>query len=453
MRMTSTVCLPLCALVIGLMEIANAQTSANQTPAKQAPDPRSLVLVGDRFKPLKYDDMTPEQKTMIDHLLAGERGGARGPFNVLLRSPEVGDLAQQFGGAMRFHTALSRDVSETIIIMTGRFWMAQYEWNAHKAAALANGVKPAIVDAIAGGKRPTGMSPAMEVAYNFIDELLTTHQVTDATFEAAKERYGEKGVVDITGLSGWYGLVSMALNVDRYPLGQGVQPELKPLENPLPLVGMGFATPIPGATNPRSAQSTVNGKAFTLRGDRFPPLTYDQMTAEQKKMTDHALAGRGPVGMFNIAVRSPEAGDLLFAVGDRVRFHMSVPDKLKELAIILTARYWAAQFEWLAHRQAAVQAGLSEDKVKAIAEGRRPVGMSPDEDAVYTFITELFKTRQVSDETFAAVQKLVGERGVVDLLASAGFYQIVSMYMNVDRFPMANASQKPELKYLAKPLP
>ena len=175
-----------CAFAIGLMGIASAQTSSGQAPVRQASDPHSLVLVGDRFRPLKYDEMTGEQRIMIDHLLAGERQGARGPFNVLLRSPEVGDLAQQFGGSMRFHTALPKDVSETIIIMTGRFWMAQYEWTAHKSAALKNGVKPAIVDAIATGKRPTGMSPQMEVAYNFIDELLTTHQVTDATFKAAR---------------------------------------------------------------------------------------------------------------------------------------------------------------------------------------------------------------------------------------------------------------------------
>src|SRR5262249_19681277 len=117
-------------VMIGAAGMVNAQTPAKQ--AKQAPDPHSLVLVGDRFKPLKYDDMTPEQKTMIDHLLAGERGGANGPFNVLLRSPEVGDLGQQFGGAMRFRSGRSRQVTEVIILMTGRFWMAQYEWNSHK---------------------------------------------------------------------------------------------------------------------------------------------------------------------------------------------------------------------------------------------------------------------------------------------------------------------------------
>src|SRR5512135_2365974 len=107
-----------CAMMIGAMATVRAQTPAKQ--AKPAPDPHSLVLVGDRFKPLKYDQMTPEQKTMVGHLLAGERGGVRGPFNVLLRSPEVGDLGAEFGGAMRFRTGLPANVREVIIIMTGR---------------------------------------------------------------------------------------------------------------------------------------------------------------------------------------------------------------------------------------------------------------------------------------------------------------------------------------------
>ena len=435
-----------CAFLIGALAIVSAQAPSKQ--AKQAADPRNLVLVGDRFEPLKYDDMTPEQKTMIEHLFAGERRGANGPFNVLLRSPEVGDLGQQFGGAMRFRTDIPRNVAETVIILTGRYWMAQYEWTSHKAAALQNGVSPAIVEAIAAGKRPAGMPPEMEVAYNLIDELLTTHQVTDATFKAAQDKYGERGVVDIVGLSGWYGLVSMLLNVDRYPMPQGVSPDLKPLDNPLPAVGMGFATPVPGATSPAEVKSASKGKEFTLRGDRFKPLTYEQMSPEQKKMTDIAVAQRGTGGSFNISVRDPDGGRIFFDMGDRVRFHMSVPDKLKELAIVLTARQWGAQFEWLAHRRAAVQAGLSEDKVKAIAEGRRPVGMLADEEAVYNFITELFKTRQVSDATFAAVKNVAGERGVVDLIVSAGYYQVVSMFMNTDRLAV-NSNQQPELKYMA----
>ena len=441
-----------CAFAICVMCSANAQTTSTTANARQAPDPRSLVLVGNRFKPLNYDEMTPEQKIMIDHLLAGERGGARGPFNVLLRSPEVGDLGAEFGGAMRFRTDIPKDVSEMVIIMTGRFWMAQYEWTAHKATALRNGVQPEIVDAIANGKRPSGMTPDMEVAYNFIDELLTTHQVTDATFKAAKDRYGEKGIVDIAGLSAWYCLVSMTLNLDRYPLPSGVQPELKPLDHPLPAIGQGFATPIPGAPSLTTTTSTVNGKKFTIRGDRFKPPSYQQMTSEQKTFVNMALAGRGIVSSFNVLLRHPEAGELFFALGERVRFHMSAPDKLRELAILLTARYWAAQYEWLAQRQTALQAGLGEDKIKAIAEGRRPAEMSADEETVYTFITELFTTKQVSDTTFAAVKSLVGERGVVELVISAGYYQMVAIFMNLDRLP-PNTGEQAELKYLTAPLP
>jgi 4-carboxymuconolactone decarboxylase len=142
----------------------------------------------------------------------------------------MGDLAQQFGASMRFHAALPKSALETVIIVTARFWGAQFEWTAHKRAALQAGVSPAIVDAIAEGKRPTGMDADVATAYNFIAELLKTHDVGDTNFNAAKSRFGEKGVVDILGLTGWYSMVSMALNVDRYP----AQAELKPLTNPLP---------------------------------------------------------------------------------------------------------------------------------------------------------------------------------------------------------------------------
>lgn len=210
-----------------------AAIACAQTPSR--PTKENLGLVGDRFTPLTYAEMTPPQRTMIDHLLAGERAAnLGGPFNVLLRSPEMGDLAQQFGASMRFHAALPATARETVIIVTARYWMAQYEWQAHKRAALQAGVSPGIVEAIAAGERPQGMDGDIETAYNFITELLKTKRVGDATFAATKARFGEKGVVDIMALSGWYTTVSMMLNVDEYPLAGGAQPELKPLANPIP---------------------------------------------------------------------------------------------------------------------------------------------------------------------------------------------------------------------------
>jgi len=203
--------------------------AAAQAPNPGRPDPRNLRLRGDRFKPLTYDEMTPAQKTMIEHLLSGPRAGADGPFNVLLRSPEMGDLGQQFGASTRFNSSVPRKLNELAIIMTARYWTSQYEWLAHHRAALQAGLSPAIADAIAQGTRPTGMQKDEEAVYNFCSELLNTKQVSDATFKAAKDALGERGVVDLIGVMGWYHTVSMLLNADRYPLPDGVQPELKPL--------------------------------------------------------------------------------------------------------------------------------------------------------------------------------------------------------------------------------
>ena len=214
------------ATVLVVCLLLGALLSA-QTPA---PNPRDIQLVGDRFKPLKYDEMTPAQKTMMDHLVSGERRGAGGPFNVLLRSPEMGDLVQQFGASMRFHSSLPRKLNEMAIIITARQWMAQYEWNAHRTAAAQAGLNEAIIKFIASGKRPESMDSDETAVYNFGTELLNTHQVSDAVFKTAKDKFGERGVVDLISLMGYYQLVSMLLNVDRYPLPAGAKPELQPLK-------------------------------------------------------------------------------------------------------------------------------------------------------------------------------------------------------------------------------
>jgi 4-carboxymuconolactone decarboxylase len=206
------------AVVTTVLSLANAQAPT-----------RNLNLRGDRFKPLTYDQLNPAQKTMVEHLFAGERGGMNGPFNVTLRSPEMGDLAQQLGAQLRFHSALSAKQRELAIILTARAWTAQYEWYAHSRSALQAGISQAAVDAIAAGKRPALLGPDEDVVYNFVSELLKTKQVSDPVFQAALGKLGEKGVVDLTGLVTYYGFVSAMLNIDRYPLPEGAKPELKPL--------------------------------------------------------------------------------------------------------------------------------------------------------------------------------------------------------------------------------
>jgi 4-carboxymuconolactone decarboxylase len=173
-------------------------------------------------------------------------------------------------------------------------------------------------------------------------------------------------------------------------------------------------------------------QALKLRGDRFPPIKYQDMTPAQKTMADRAMAGRGAIGDFNIVLRSPELAGVLRS-GPRT----AISTKQSELAILISARYWTTQFEWAVHHRAAVQAGLSEAIVSAIAEGRRPASLAPDEAAVYNFLRELFETKQVSDATFAATKSGLGEPGIMELFGVVGFYQSVSLMMNADRYPMA----------------
>ncbi len=194
--------------------------------AQTAPD---FQLRGDRFKPLTWQEMTPAQRQLTQNVLGGERASMNGPYNVLLRSPEMGDLAQKYGAHIRFHSSLSPKLNELAILITARHWNSQYPWYSHHRAALDAGLSPAIIDAVAAGRRPASMPAEEEAVYNFCRGLLENKQVSDVAFRAAVEKFGERGVVDLIGVMGYYQLVSMALNVDRYPLPEGARPELAPL--------------------------------------------------------------------------------------------------------------------------------------------------------------------------------------------------------------------------------
>ena len=188
-----------------------------------------------------------------------------------------------------------------------------------------------------------------------------------------------------------------------------------------------------------------------LHGDRFPGLTYEQLTPAQRPIADRALSGRGTIGIFNITLRSPELSEAMRGIfGGRIEPLLS--NRQNELAILLTARFWTTQYEWAVHHRVAAQAGVTEDTISAIREGRRPTTLQPDEAAIYNFLTELLNTKQVSDGAFQALKEQLGEKRIVDLIALVGFYQTVSLMMNVDRFPLSG-NQKPELEAIAKPLP
>jgi 4-carboxymuconolactone decarboxylase len=163
------------------------------------------------------------------------------------------------------------------------------------------------------------------------------------------------------------------------------------------------------------------------------------MTPDQKRVAEGIASGprgswqRGP---FKALLRSPEIADRVQKVGEFVRFKSSIEPRLNELAIILCARKWTAQYEWYAHRKLAMDAGLKPEIADAIAEGKRPANMQAEEAIVYDFAHQLLHTGQVSDAAFGAVKEKFGEQGVIDLIGAVGYYTIVSFVLNVDRVPL-----------------
>jgi 4-carboxymuconolactone decarboxylase len=183
----------------------------------------------DRMPPIPAEKMTPAQKEAVDAFVAARGTPPPGPFVVLLRSPELFTRARNLSDYLRFKSALPPKLSEFVILMTARAWTQQYEWNAHAPIALKAGLDPAILAAIADGRRPDKMSEEEDILYTLCDELRRTQGVSDATYARAVAKFGEQGVVDTIGLVGYYTMIAMTLNVARTPLPAGAKPALKPL--------------------------------------------------------------------------------------------------------------------------------------------------------------------------------------------------------------------------------
>lgn len=181
--------------------------------------------------------------------------------------------------------------------------------------------------------------------------------------------------------------------------------------------------------------------------DRLPPIPPEKMTEAQKKASAEFAAGRGYAvrGPFAPLLRSPEVMLRAKAMGDYLRFKSSIPPRLNEFAIIITARQWGQNYEWQAHRPLAEQAGLAPALADAVAEGRRPTGMAADEEVVYDFCTELHINRSVCDATYERARTAFDEQGVIDLVAVCGYYAMIAMALNVARTPLP-AGAKVDLK-------
>jgi len=181
----------------------------------------------DRMPPLERASMTELQRKVADELAAGPRGGVKGPFIPLLRSPELMDRLQKVGEYLRFGSSLEPRISEFVMLVVSRHWTQQFEWAVHAPLALKAGVQRETIDSLAHGARPAGMAKDEAIAYDFVDELARNKGVSDATYRYALDEFGEAGVIDLLGLVGYFTTVSMVMNVAHTPApagGESLQP-------------------------------------------------------------------------------------------------------------------------------------------------------------------------------------------------------------------------------------
>lgn len=172
--------------------------------------------------------LTAEQRGVIDKIKSGPRGGLAGPFWPWLRSPEFADRAQKLGEFARFKTTLPPRLSELAILVTAQHWKAQFEWYAHARIARTAGLAEGVIAAIQAGTRPTFAAEDEGAVYDFAVELYARKRVGDATYAAARKHLGERGVVELVGILGYYALVSMTLNVFGIEVPDGAPPFAEP---------------------------------------------------------------------------------------------------------------------------------------------------------------------------------------------------------------------------------
>ena len=177
-----------------------------------------------RLTPLDLDKLSPEQKKVADAIVAGPRGGLRGPFDPWLRRPELADRAQKLGEYCRFSTSLPKDLAELAICLVGRHFKAQFEFYAHARLAAEAGLALAIIEAVRLRATPPFTREVERVVYDFVTEYLETNRVAAPNYKRAVDAFGEPGVVDLVGVCGYYMLVSMTLKTFDAPAPDDAKP-------------------------------------------------------------------------------------------------------------------------------------------------------------------------------------------------------------------------------------
>ena len=176
-----------------------------------------------RLPDLDPATLDAEQKRIHDEIASGPRGKVEGPLRVWLTSAGLADKAQALGAFCRYGTSLPPRLSELAILVTGAYWRAGFEWHVHAPIGVAAGLDPQAVEKIRIGAEPDLANDEEKAVYSFSRELLANRRVSDATYAVAERILGQRGLVDLVGVLGYYGLISMTINAFEVPVPAGAR--------------------------------------------------------------------------------------------------------------------------------------------------------------------------------------------------------------------------------------
>jgi len=176
----------------------------------------TCAFAEERLPTIPPAQYTADQKQAASDFEAARKTPVFGPFEPLMHSPEVMSLSRSMGDYLRYKSSIGNTLSELVILVTAREWSQDFEWTFHLPIAIKAGIRKEITEAIADGRRPTDMNADETMIYDYTTELLRNKRVSDTTFEKVKARFGTKGVVDTTGIAGYYTFLAMQLNVAQY---------------------------------------------------------------------------------------------------------------------------------------------------------------------------------------------------------------------------------------------
>ena len=378
------------------------------------------VTLMSRIPYLTAEELSDAQRCLAEKLAASRGGRLVGPGAFWLRNPALAAQADAWRLLMERRTSLPRRLSELAILVANRHFTASYAWCRHTAAASRAGLDRAVIEALADHQQPTFSDPMEALVYGVSKELLETTGLSEPTYARALAALGPARLVELVALVGYGCMLSLAVNT--------FEPDPFPDDRAL----------VPAGPPPTTSARPPGGV-------RLAPLQ-DVVESDAQRRLATPLAGGSPGsvnGAYAIWLRTPEIAERALQYEQVLYNSLAVPLPFIELVVLVVARLWTADTLSAAHRDRALDAGLSADVIAAITAHRTPRGASADEALVHAFASALLTQGRVGDATFALAVARFGYQTVVELVGVAGFYSMVALTLNAFAAPPARGAFTP----------